>query len=119
MMEMVERARYCFLMMMSSEKLYRTLSTINKTMLLHCLKCRINTESKNLNIVKTKIGKLMLLSKCEVCDSKKSKFINKQESSEIVSSFVIKTLLSKIPLVGLFLVLRVMKKSIKGIKSMK
>ena len=88
-------------------------------MLLYCLKCRINTGSKNLNIVKTKIGKIMLLSKCDVYDSKKSEFINKQESGEILSSFVIKTPLSKIRLVGLFLVLTVMKKSIKGIKSMK
>ena len=32
-------------------------------MLSYCLKCR-NTESKNPKVVKTKIGRIMLLSKC-------------------------------------------------------
>ena len=36
----------------------------------HCLKCRINTESKNPNVVRTKIGEILLLSKYAVCDSK-------------------------------------------------
>ena len=42
----------------------------------------------------------MLLSKCEVCYSTKSKFIKKQETSGFLSSLGIKTPLSKIPLVG-------------------
>ena len=42
----------------------------------------------------------MLLSKCALCDSKKLKFIKKQEASVLSSSLGIKTLLSKIPLVG-------------------
>ena len=42
----------------------------------------------------------MVLLKCEVCDSKKSKFIKEQEASELLSSLGIKTPLSKIPLVG-------------------
>ena len=42
----------------------------------------------------------MLLSKFAVCDSKKSKFIKKQEDSELLSSLGLKTQLSKIPLVG-------------------
>ena len=45
-------------------------------MLLYCLKCRKSTES--INRCKDKIGRLML-SKCEVCDSKKSKFMKEQE----------------------------------------
>ena len=44
-------------------------------MLWYCLKCRKNAKSKNPKVVGTKIGRVMLLSKCEVCDSKKSKFI--------------------------------------------
>ena len=43
----------------------------------------------------------MLLSKCAVCDSKKSKFIKEQESSGLVISLGITTPLSKVPLVGL------------------
>ena len=42
----------------------------------------------------------MLLSKCAVCDSKKSKFIKEQKASELLSSLGIKTPLSKTPLVG-------------------
>ena len=41
--------------------------------------------------------------KCTVCDSKKSKLIQKQEASGLLSSSGIKTTLSKIPLVGLLL----------------
>ena len=44
-------------------------------MLSYCLKCKKNTESKNRKAVRTKNGRIMLLSKCVVCDSKKSKFI--------------------------------------------
>ena len=42
----------------------------------------------------------MLLSKCAVCYSKKSKFIKLQEASGLLSNSGIKTSLSKIPLVG-------------------
>ena len=42
----------------------------------------------------------MLLSKCAVCDSKKSKFIKQQETSRLLRSLGIQTHLSKIPLVG-------------------
>ena len=43
----------------------------------------------------------MLLSKWEVCKSKKSKSIKEQEVSKLFSRLEIKTPLSKIPLVGL------------------
>ena len=42
----------------------------------------------------------MLLSKYVMCDSNKSKFIKQEEASGLLSSLRIKTLLSKIPLVG-------------------
>ena len=69
-------------------------------MLSYCLRCRKNTESKNLKVVKTKNGRIMLLLKCAVCDSKKSKFIKGQEAIGLLSSLEIKTPLSKIPLLG-------------------
>ena len=69
-------------------------------MLLYCLKCTKNTESKNPKVVKTKTGRIMLLSKCAVRESTKSKFIKEQDISEFLSSLGIKTPLSKIPLVG-------------------
>ena len=70
-------------------------------MLLYCLKYSKNTESKNPNVVRTKNGRIMLLSKYAVCDSKKSKFIKKKEASGLLSSLGIKRPLSKISLLGL------------------
>ena len=68
-------------------------------MLSYCLKCRKNTENKNPKVVRTKTGRIMLLSKCEVCDSKKLKFIKEREASGLLlSSLGIKTPLNKIPL---------------------
>ena len=46
----------------------------------YCSKCGKNTESENPNIVKTKNGRIMLLTKCALCNSKKSKFIKEQET---------------------------------------
>ena len=40
----------------------------------------------------------MILSKCAICGSKKSKFIEKQEASRILSNLSLKTPLSKVPL---------------------
>ena len=45
-------------------------------MLLYCLKCGKNTESKNPKFVRTKNGRIKLLSKCEVCD-RKNKILSK------------------------------------------
>ena len=65
------------------------------------LKCRNNSESKNPKVARTKNGIIILLSKCPLCDSKKSKFIKQQEVCGLLSG--IKTSLSKIPFVGNFL----------------
>ena len=69
-------------------------------MLPYCLKYRKNIERKNEEVVKTKNGRMMLLSKCAVCDSKKSKYIKEQEASLLLSSLGIKIPLSKIRLIG-------------------
>ena len=57
-----------------------------------------DTESKNPQISRTKNARRILLSKCVVCDSKKSKFINVQKAGGLLSSLEIKTPLSKISL---------------------
>ena len=72
-------------------------------MLSYCLKCRKNAQSKNPEVIKTKNGRIMLLSKCLVCFSKKSKFLKRQEASGLLSSLGIKTPLSRIPFVGALL----------------
>ena len=42
----------------------------------------------------------MILSKCEICGSKKSSFIKKQEVSGILSNLGLETSLNNIPLLG-------------------
>ena len=64
-------------------------------MLPYRLKCSKNAESKNPRVVKTKNGRIMLLSNYAICSSKKSKFIKEQEASGILSSLA--NSFSKIP----------------------
>ena len=45
-------------------------------------------------------GKTLILSKCTICGSKKSRFIKNQGASGILSSLGLKTPLSKVPLLG-------------------
>ena len=45
-----------------------------------CLKCRKNTKSKKPEAVKTKNGRIKLLSKCAMYDSKKLKLLKNQEA---------------------------------------
>ena len=69
-------------------------------MLSYCLTCRKNTESINPKVSKTRNGKTMILSKCAVCGSKKSKFIKEQQAKGLLSNSGIRTSLNKIPLLG-------------------
>ena len=69
-------------------------------MLSYCLKCKKNTESINPKASKTSNGKTIMLSKCAVCNSKKSKFIKEQQAKGLLSNLGIRTLLNKIPLLG-------------------
>ena len=60
-----------------------------------------NTESENPRVERIKNPrKIMLLSKCVVCDSKKLKFIKEQKTSRLLGSLGMKSILYKIPLVG-------------------
>ena len=49
-------------------------------------------------MLKTTNGRKMLLSKCNVCSSKKSRFMEEQEAKGLLSSLDLKIQLSKIPL---------------------
>ena len=73
-------------------------------MLLYCLKSRQNTQSKNPKVRGIKNGRIILLSKRAVSDSKK--FMKQQEASGLLSSLGIKTPLIKIPLLGPLLIWR-------------
>ena len=71
-----------------------------ETMLSYCLKCRKNIESIDPKVLKTTNGKIMILLKCAICDSKKSKFIKEQQAKGLLSNLGIRTPLNKIPLLG-------------------
>ena len=72
-------------------------------MLSNCLKCGKNKEIKSPKVSRTKNGRIMILSKCTVCDRKKSKFIKQQEAGGLLSSLGIKTPLKRIPSVSPYL----------------
>ena len=59
-----------------------------------------NTESVNPRVSATSSGRTMILSKCAICGSKKSKLIKNQEAKGLLSSLGIRTPLSKIPVLG-------------------
>ena len=64
----------------------------------YCLKCRKYTKNINPQVSSTSNGKIMILLKCTICNSKISKFITKQEAKGLLIKLGIETLLSKIPI---------------------
>ena len=82
----------------------------------YCLKCRKNTESINPRVSKTSNGRTMLLSKCAIWDSKKSRFIKNQEAKGLLSNLGIRAPLSKVPIVGDILFWMCMLNCIKWMK---
>ena len=87
--------------LLNAMKLLITFSSLKyKTMSSYCSKCRKSTESMNPRVLKTNNGKTVILSKCAMCGSKKSRFIKKQEASGMLSSLGLKTQLNKIPLLS-------------------
>ena len=76
----------------------------------HCLKCKKNTENIDPRISSTSNGKAMILSKCAICGSKKSRFIKNQEAKGLLSKLGIRTPLSN---AGWYFVLNAYAKSYK------
>ena len=66
----------------------------------YCLKCRKYTENINPQVSSTSNDRTMILSKCAICNGKKSRFIKNQEAKGLLSNLGIKTPLSKIPRLG-------------------
>ena len=64
------------------------------------LKCRKDTESINPRVSKTSNGRTMVLSKCAICNSKKSRFIKNQEAKGLLSNLGFRTPLCKVPVLG-------------------
>ena len=66
----------------------------------YSVKCKKYTKNINLRVSGTSNGKAMILSKCETCGSKKSKFIKNQEAKGLLSNLDLRTPLSKVPILG-------------------
>ena len=66
----------------------------------YCLKCRNDTENKNPKVSNTSDSKKTILSKCAMCGSKKSRFIQDQEAKGLLSNLGVRTPLSKVPILG-------------------
>ena len=66
----------------------------------YCVKCRRNTENIDPKMVRTKNNRLVMQSKCSVCEIKKSRFVKEQESKILMNNLGIKTPLSKIRLLN-------------------
>ena len=69
-------------------------------MLTYCLKCKTNTKNIDAKVMKTKNGRFVLSSKCNMWGSQKSKFMKEQEAERLLSNLGIRAPLSKISLLG-------------------
>ena len=66
----------------------------------YCLKWKKDTENTNPIVSKTSDNRIMILSKCVICGSKKSRFIKNQEAKVLLSNLGIRTSLSNVPIFG-------------------
>ena len=66
----------------------------------YCLKFRKDTENINSRVSNTSNGRTIILSKCAICGSKKSRFIKDQEAKGLLSNLGVRTPLSKVPILG-------------------
>ena len=64
------------------------------------LKCRKDTENIDPKISSSSNGRAMILSKCAICGSKKSRFIKNQEAKGVLSNFGVQTPLTEVPILG-------------------
>ena len=62
----------------------------------YCLKCRKHTDNINPRTSNTSNRRTMVLSKCAICSSKKSRLIKDQEAKGLFSNLGVRTSLSKV-----------------------
>ena len=66
----------------------------------YCFKCKKDTENINPRVSNTSNGRTMILSKCALCSSKKSRFIKDQEAKGLLTNLGVRTPFSKVPISG-------------------
>ena len=52
----------------------------------YCLNCKTNTANIDPKMVKTKNNRLLMQSKCSVCETKKSRFVKEQDAKGLLSN---------------------------------
>ena len=67
----------------------------------YCIKCRKDTENIDSKIVRTENNRLVMQSKCSVCEIKNLRFLKEEEAKSLLSNLGIKTPLRKIPLLNI------------------
>ena len=82
----------------------------------YCFKCRKDTENIDPKISSSTTSRAMILSKCAICGSKKSRFIKNQEVKGLLSNLGVRTPLSKVPILGDILFWMCMLNCIKWMK---
>ena len=80
------------------------------------LKCRKDTEDIYPSVSSTSNGRTMVLSKCAICDSKKSRLIKNLEAKALLSNLGVRKPLSKVPILGDILFWMCMLNCIKWMK---
>ena len=66
----------------------------------YCLKWRKDTENIDQTVSNTSNGRKTILSKCEICGYKKSRFIKDQGTKGLLSNLGVKMPLSKVPILA-------------------
>ena len=66
----------------------------------YSLKCRKDTENINPGVSNTSNGRTIILSKCAIFGSKKSRFIKDQKAKGLLSNLGVRTPLSKVTILG-------------------
>ena len=69
-------------------------------MITYCLSFKKDAKNIDPEVVKTKNNRLMMLSKCSVCNNKMFRFIKEQQAKGLLNNFVIRTPLSQISLLN-------------------
>ena len=66
----------------------------------YSLKCRKDTENINPGVSNTSNGRTIILSKCAIFGSKKSRFIKDQKAKGLLTNLGVRTPLSKVTILG-------------------
>ena len=66
----------------------------------YCLKCKKDTENLDFKIFRTKNNRIIMQSKRNDCENKKSRFMKEQEGEGLLSNLWIKTPFNKLLILG-------------------